>query len=130
MESTLQSREKARLQLKALACQQGKQSRLPFKISTWRAIEKLQAMVQGAHVQILKSCLNEQNLELLVKKANEAKVISQQRLVATKAEIADLRQKLEASKRNMLFDTFEVKNKEKEAYLAELESIGQAYDHM
>ena len=52
-----------------------------------------------AHVQSLKSCLDEQNLELRVKTANEAEAISQQRLAAAEAEIADLRQKLEASKR-------------------------------
>ncbi|XP_052887794.1 E3 ubiquitin-protein ligase BRE1-like 1 isoform X3 [Gossypium arboreum] len=51
-----------------------------------------------ARVQSLKSCLDEQNLELRVKKANEAEAISQQRLAAAEAEIADLRQKLEASK--------------------------------
>nr|KJB24857.1 hypothetical protein B456_004G165100 [Gossypium raimondii] len=48
-----------------------------------------------ARVQSLKSCLDEQNLELRVKKANEAEAISQQRLAAAEAEIADLRQKLE-----------------------------------
>lgn len=52
-----------------------------------------------AHVQNLKFCLDEQNLELRVKTANEAEATSQQRLAAAEAEIADLRQKLEASKR-------------------------------
>lgn len=52
-----------------------------------------------AQVQSLKSSLDEQNLELRVKTANEAEAISQQRLAAAEAEIADLRQKLEASKR-------------------------------
>ncbi|TYI15077.1 hypothetical protein ES332_A08G163000v1 [Gossypium tomentosum] len=85
-----------------------------------------------ARVQSLKSCLDEQNLELRVKKANEAEAISQQRLAAAEAEIADLRQKLEASKRNKarLSDTLKSKNEENEAYLSELESIGQAYDDM
>ncbi|GMI85933.1 REDUCED DORMANCY 4, histone mono-ubiquitination 1 [Hibiscus trionum] len=85
-----------------------------------------------AHVQSLKSCLDEQNLELRVKKANEAEAVSQQRLAAAEAEIADLRQKLEASKRNKarLSDTLKSKNVENEAYLTELESIGQAYDDM
>lgn len=38
-------------------------------------------------------------MELRVKMANEAEAISQQRLAAAEDEIADLRQKLEASKR-------------------------------
>ncbi|KAK8486823.1 hypothetical protein V6N11_063159 [Hibiscus sabdariffa] len=85
-----------------------------------------------AHVQSLKSCLDEQKLELRVKKANEAEAVSQQRLAAAEAEIADLRQKLEASKRNKarLSETLKSKNVENEAYLTELESIGQAYDDM
>ncbi|XP_022733211.1 E3 ubiquitin-protein ligase BRE1-like 1 isoform X2 [Durio zibethinus] len=85
-----------------------------------------------AHVQSLKSCLDEQNLELRVKTANEAEAISQQRLAAAEAEIANLRQKLEASKRDKasLSDALKSKNEENEAYLSEIESIGQAYDDM
>ncbi|XWS35628.1 hypothetical protein CRYUN_Cryun20dG0013300 [Craigia yunnanensis] len=85
-----------------------------------------------AHVQSLKSCLDEQNLELRVKTANEAEAISQQRLAAAEAEIADLRQILEASKRDKarLSDALKSKNEENEAYLSEIESIGQAYDDM
>jgi len=52
-----------------------------------------------AHVQSLKSSLDEHNLELRVKKANEAEARSQQKLAAGEAEIADMRQKLEYSKR-------------------------------
>lgn len=52
-----------------------------------------------AQVQSLKSSLDEQTLELRVKTANEAEAVSQQRLAAAEAEIVDLRQKLEASKR-------------------------------
>jgi E3 ubiquitin-protein ligase BRE1 len=51
-----------------------------------------------AQVQSFKFSLDEQNLELQVKTANEAEAISQQKLAAAEAEIADLRQKLEASK--------------------------------
>ncbi|XP_039046544.1 E3 ubiquitin-protein ligase BRE1-like 1 [Hibiscus syriacus] len=85
-----------------------------------------------ARVQSLKSSLDEQNLESRVKKANEAEAVSQQRLAAAEADIADLRQKLEASQRNKarLSDTLKSKNVENEAYLSELESIGQAYDDM
>lgn len=52
-----------------------------------------------ARVESLKSSLDEHNLELRVKIANEGEATSQQRLAAVEAEIADLRQKLEASKR-------------------------------
>ncbi|XVF33575.1 hypothetical protein REPUB_Repub17cG0180000 [Reevesia pubescens] len=85
-----------------------------------------------AHLQSLKSCLDEQNLELRVKTANEAEAISQQRLAAAEAEIAELRQKMEASKRDKarLSDSLKSKNEENEAYLSEIESIGQAYDDM
>ncbi|KAF3440070.1 hypothetical protein FNV43_RR18348 [Rhamnella rubrinervis] len=85
-----------------------------------------------AHVQSLKSSLDEHNLELRVKSANEAEAISQQRLAAAEAEIADLRQKLEASKRDMsrLSGGLKSKNEENEAYLSEIETIGQAYDDM
>ncbi|XP_035540989.1 E3 ubiquitin-protein ligase BRE1-like 1 isoform X1 [Juglans regia] len=85
-----------------------------------------------AHVQTLKSSLDECNLELRVKTANEAEAISQQRLAAAEAGIAELRQKLEASKRNTsrLTDVLKSKNEENEAYLSEIESIGQAYDDM
>ncbi|XVF22818.1 hypothetical protein REPUB_Repub12eG0203600 [Reevesia pubescens] len=85
-----------------------------------------------AHVQSLKSCLDEQNLELRVKTANEAEAISQQRLAAAEAEFAELRQKLEASKRDKarFSDALKSKNEENEAYLSEIESIGQAYDDM
>lgn len=52
-----------------------------------------------ARVQSLKSSLDEHNLELRVKMANEAEARSQQKLAAAEAEIADMRQKLEDSKR-------------------------------
>ncbi|GMJ01421.1 REDUCED DORMANCY 4, histone mono-ubiquitination 1 [Hibiscus trionum] len=85
-----------------------------------------------ANVQSLKSCLDERNLELRVKTANEAEAMSQQRLAAAEAEIAESRHKLEASKREKtrLSDALKSKNEENEAYLSEIESIGQAYDDM
>ncbi|KAK4414625.1 E3 ubiquitin-protein ligase BRE1-like 1 [Sesamum alatum] len=85
-----------------------------------------------AHVQGLKSSLDERNLELRVKAAIEAEAIAQQRLAASEAEIAELRQKLEASKRDKtrLSDVLKSKHEETEAYLSEIETIGQAYDDM
>lgn len=52
-----------------------------------------------ADVQRLQSALDEHDLELRVKAANEAEAISQQRLATAEAQIADLRQKLETSER-------------------------------
>ncbi|PQP97498.1 E3 ubiquitin-protein ligase BRE1-like 1 isoform X2 [Prunus yedoensis var. nudiflora] len=85
-----------------------------------------------ARVESLKSSLDEHTLELRVKTANEAEAISQQRLAAAEAEIADLRQKFEDSKRDILrlSDALKSKNEENEAYLSEIETIGQAYDDM
>nr|KJB22302.1 hypothetical protein B456_004G039600 [Gossypium raimondii] len=88
-----------------------------------------------AHVQSLKSCLDEHNLELRVKTANEAEAISQQKLAAAEAEIAELRHKLEASKRDKsrLTDSLKAKIEENEAYLSEIEvsflsfSLGSAF---
>ncbi|CAA0820391.1 E3 ubiquitin-protein ligase BRE1-like 1 [Striga hermonthica] len=85
-----------------------------------------------AHVQGLNSSLDEHNLEFRVKVAIEAEAKAQQRLAASEAEIAELRQKLEASKREKtrLSDTLKSKNEETEAYMSEIETIGQAYDDM
>ncbi|XP_042511746.1 E3 ubiquitin-protein ligase BRE1-like 1 [Macadamia integrifolia] len=85
-----------------------------------------------AHVQSLKSSLDEHSLELRVKAANEAEAISQQRLAAAEAEIADLRQKFEASGSYIseLKEVLKSKHEEGEAYLSEIESIGQAYEDM
>jgi E3 ubiquitin-protein ligase BRE1 len=47
----------------------------------------------------LKISLDEHNLELRVKTAIEAEATSQQRLAAIEAEIAELRQKWDTSKR-------------------------------
>ncbi|KAL3616482.1 ubiquitin-like modifier hub1 [Castilleja foliolosa] len=85
-----------------------------------------------AHVQGLNSSLDECNLELRVKVAIEAESKAQQRLAASEAEMAEMRQKLEASKREKtrLSDNLKSKHEETEAYLSEIETIGQAYDDM
>ncbi|XP_027112931.1 E3 ubiquitin-protein ligase BRE1-like 1 isoform X1 [Coffea arabica] len=85
-----------------------------------------------AHVQSLKTSLDEHNLELRVKTAIEAEATSQQRLAATEAEIAELRQKQEASKReeSKLSGVVKSRHEETDAYLSEIETIGQAYDDM
>lgn len=83
-----------------------------------------------AHVQSLNYCLDEHNLETRVKTAIEAESASQQMLAAAEAKIADLRQRLERSKREKykLSDVLKSKHEENEAYLSEIETIGQAYD--
>ncbi|XP_008803814.1 E3 ubiquitin-protein ligase BRE1-like 1 isoform X1 [Phoenix dactylifera] len=85
-----------------------------------------------ALVQSLKSSLDEHNLEHRVKAANEAEAISQQRLATAEAKIAELRQKLEDSGREICkySETLKSKHEEGEAYLSEIESIGQAYEDM
>ncbi|CAI0445890.1 unnamed protein product [Linum tenue] len=85
-----------------------------------------------AQVESLKLSLDEQNLELRVKTAIEVEAITQQKLAAAEAEIADSREKLETSKREMskLSDVLKAKSEENEAYLSEIETIGQAYDDM
>ncbi|KAK9142960.1 hypothetical protein Syun_012360 [Stephania yunnanensis] len=84
-----------------------------------------------AHVQTLTSDLDEHNLESRVKEANEAEAKSQQRLAAAEAEIAELRQKLETSRSgaSQLSEVLKSKHEEGDAYLSEIESIGQAYDN-
>ncbi|EPS67687.1 hypothetical protein M569_07087, partial [Genlisea aurea] len=93
---------------------------------------KISEIKAWAHVQRLQSCLDERNLELRVKNAIEAEAKAQQRLAASEAEIVELRQKLESSKREKasLTDALRSKHEETEAYLSEIETIGQAYDDM
>lgn len=85
-----------------------------------------------AQVHKLKSALDEHSLELRVKAANEAEAVCQQRLAVAEAEIADSRQKLDAAERDILelTEALKAKNEEGEAYIAEIETIGQAYEDM
>ncbi|KAF9615523.1 hypothetical protein IFM89_024150 [Coptis chinensis] len=85
-----------------------------------------------AHVQSLKSSLDEHSLESRVKAANEAEAISQQKLATAEAEIADLRQRLDGSRSDVseLSEVLKSKHEEGEAYLSEIETIGQAYEDM
>ncbi|KAJ1702966.1 hypothetical protein LUZ63_002745 [Rhynchospora breviuscula] len=83
-----------------------------------------------AHAESLKMSLDEHILEMKVKEANEAEALSQQKLLAAEAEIAELRKKLEASRREMstLSVTLKSKHEEGDVYISEIESIGQAYE--
>ncbi|XP_028794686.1 E3 ubiquitin-protein ligase BRE1-like 2 [Neltuma alba] len=85
-----------------------------------------------AQAEVLKNALDEHSLELRVKAANEAEAAYEQRLSAAEAEIEDLRSKLEASERDILelTEAIKVKDAESEAYISEIETIGQAYEDM
>jgi E3 ubiquitin-protein ligase BRE1 len=83
-------------------------------------------------VEHLKRELDEHGLELRVKAANEAEAACQQRLAAAEAEIAEHRQRLDESERMAmeLRETLKSKSEEGDAYITEIETIGQAYEEM
>lgn len=85
-----------------------------------------------AQVERLKAALDEHSLELRVKAAIEAEAACQRRLATAEAEIAELRQKLDASDRDAIEskEVLKMKSEEGEVYLAEIETIGQAYEDM
>ncbi|AQK66703.1 E3 ubiquitin-protein ligase BRE1-like 1 [Zea mays] len=87
-------------------------------------------LAEWARVHILKYSLSESKLEQRVISANEAEAISQQRLATAEAEIAELGQKLETSRRDLVkqSDILKSKHEECEAYVVEIESIGHAYE--
>lgn len=85
-----------------------------------------------ALVERMKLALDEHSLALRVKAANEAESACQQRLATAEADIAQLRQKLDESDRLAieLKESLQSKNEEGEAYISEIETIGQAYEDM
>ncbi|KAL5563481.1 hypothetical protein UlMin_033228 [Ulmus minor] len=99
-----------------------------------RDLKEIKESEQRAHAQaeVLKNALEEHGLELRVKAANEAVAACQQRLSAAEAEIADLRAKLDASDRDVMeiAEAIRTKDGEAEAYISEIETIGQAYEDM
>ncbi|KAL6593689.1 hypothetical protein ACP70R_048590 [Stipagrostis hirtigluma subsp. patula] len=80
----------------------------------------------------LRSSLEEHSLELRVKAANEAEAACQQRLSIAEAELEELRAKVDASERNVmeLKEAIRIKEAEGDAYISEIETIGQAYEDM
>ncbi|XP_074280013.1 E3 ubiquitin-protein ligase BRE1-like 1 [Silene latifolia] len=82
-----------------------------------------------AHVHSLESSLDEHNMESRVRTAVEAEAVSQQRLAATEVQILDLIEKCESFKRNKskLSNDLKSKHDENEAYLSEIEAVGEAY---
>ncbi|KAF8403945.1 hypothetical protein HHK36_012052 [Tetracentron sinense] len=99
-----------------------------------RDVMEIKESERRARVQaeVLRNALDEHSLELRVKAANEAEAACQQRLSAAEVEIADLRTKLDASERDMLelTEAIKIKDGEGEAYISEIETIGQAYEDM
>ncbi|XP_021891145.1 E3 ubiquitin-protein ligase BRE1-like 2 isoform X2 [Carica papaya] len=99
-----------------------------------RDVMEIRESERRAHLQaeVLKNALDEHSLELRVKAANETEAACQNRLSAAEAEIAQLRAELEASQRGVLELTEAIKYKEREseAYISEIETIGQAYEDM
>lgn len=85
-----------------------------------------------SEVEKLKSALDDHGLELRVRVANEAEAACQQRLATAEAEIFDFRQRLDASERVVmeLKEAANMKSEERDAYLSEIETIGQAYEDM
>ncbi|GAB4844996.1 hypothetical protein Ancab_038389 [Ancistrocladus abbreviatus] len=99
-----------------------------------RDIREIRESEQRARSQaeVLKHALDEHSLELRVKAAKEAEAACQERLSAAEAEIADLREKLDATERSVqeLTEAIRTKDVEAEAYISEIETIGQAYEDM
>ncbi|KAF5201095.1 E3 ubiquitin-protein ligase bre1-like [Thalictrum thalictroides] len=87
------------------------------------------ALVQA---EVLRNALEEHSLELRVKAANEAEAACQQRLSVAESEITDLRAKLDVAERDVLElkEAIKVKDGEADAYISEIETIGQAYEDM
>ncbi|KFK38684.1 hypothetical protein AALP_AA3G147100 [Arabis alpina] len=85
-----------------------------------------------AQAEELKNVLDEHFLELRVKAANETETACQVRLATAKAEIAELRTQLDLSEREVLElkEGIKVKEQEAEALIAEMETVGQAYEDM
>lgn len=99
-----------------------------------RDLVEIKESERRAHSQAeaLQLALDEHSLELRVKAAIEAETACQQRLFAAEAEKTELRAKLDASERDVLelTEAIKIKDREAEAYMSEMETIGQAYEDM
>ncbi|KAM7273092.1 hypothetical protein ACFE04_027756 [Oxalis oulophora] len=99
-----------------------------------RSLEEIRESERRAHAQaeVLKNALNEHSLELRVKAAKEAEAACQQRLSAARTEIVLLREELQTYDRDVLElkEAIKGKDREKESYITEIETIGQAFEDM
>ncbi|CAM0953283.1 unnamed protein product [Alopecurus aequalis] len=83
-------------------------------------------------VEYLRTSLEEHSLELRVKAANETETACQRRLSIAEAELQELRTKVDATERDVLElnEAIKIKEAEGDAYISEIETIGQAYEDM
>ncbi|XP_027075191.1 E3 ubiquitin-protein ligase BRE1-like 2 isoform X4 [Coffea arabica] len=99
-----------------------------------RDVKEIKESEQRAHAQvkILRNTLDEHGLELRVKAAKEAEAACEERLAAAEAEKASLRDEVDACDRDVLKlqEAIKLKEAEAEAYISEIETIGQAYEDM
>lgn len=128
IKALIEKMQKEKLELQILLDMLGQQ------IYDNRGIMEIKESEHRAHSQAehLRNALDEHGLELRIKAANDAEAAYQQRLSAAEAEIADLRGKLDASERDVfeLKEAVKIKESETEAYITEIETIGQAYEDM
>ncbi|KAM3354357.1 hypothetical protein ACQJBY_025182 [Aegilops geniculata] len=82
--------------------------------------------------EYLRTSLEEHSLELRVKAANEAEAACQRRLCIAEAELEELSTDVDASERDVLElkEAIRIKEAEGDAYISEIETIGQAYEDM
>ncbi|XP_024315126.1 E3 ubiquitin-protein ligase BRE1-like 2 isoform X3 [Brachypodium distachyon] len=99
-----------------------------------RTIADIKESESRAHKQAeyLRTSLEEHSLELRVKAANEAETACQRRLSIAEAELEELRTKVDACERDVLElnEAIRIKEAEGDAYISEIETIGQAYEDM
>lgn len=128
LKALIERLQKEKLELQIFLDMYGQES------SDNRGLREIKESEQRGHSQaeVLKNALDEHSLELRVKAANEAEAACQLRLSATEAEIADLRAKLDSSERDVLelTEAIKIKDLEADAYISEIETIGQAYEDM
>uniref|UniRef100_A0A2P2LH56 E3 ubiquitin protein ligase n=1 Tax=Rhizophora mucronata TaxID=61149 RepID=A0A2P2LH56_RHIMU len=120
--------QKEKLELESMLDMYGQQ------IYDNRDLLQIKESERRAHAQaeVLHRALDEHSLELRVRAAKEAEDACQERLSAAETEIAELRAELEASERGVLELKEAIRNREveAEAYISEIETIGQAYEDM
>ncbi|KAJ1697593.1 hypothetical protein LUZ63_006105 [Rhynchospora breviuscula] len=103
-------------------------------VSCSRTVEEMTESENRAiqQAEVLRNSLEENNLELRVKAAKEAEAACKLRLSTAEAGMTDLRVQLDASERDVmeLREAIKIKDAEGEAYISEIETIGQAYEDM
>ncbi|PON65184.1 Cdk-activating kinase assembly factor [Parasponia andersonii] len=128
LKATIEKLRKEKLELQIFLDMYGQES------NDNRDLVEIKESERKAHSQseVLKNALDEHSLDLRVRAANEAEAACQLRLSAAEAEIADLRAKLDSSERDVLelTEAIRIKDVEADAYISEIETIGQAYEDM